>query len=126
MNKIFLFLLLPLSLSARDFSNEEVSRWQQEAKSVTIIRDNWGIPHVYGKTDADCVFGLMYAQCEDDFKRIESNYIDVLGRSSELKGEGNIFDDLFTKLVLDSASAVADYKKSEPWLKKLLKAYADG
>jgi acyl-homoserine-lactone acylase len=123
---LMLLLLLPFQLTAQRFTKEEINRWQAQAKQVTIIRDNWGIPHIYGKTDADCVFGLMYAQCEDDFKRMESNYIDILGGNAEIKGEASLYDDLFTKLVIDSAGAVADYKKSAAWLKKLLQAYADG
>ncbi len=107
-------------------SKATINQWEQQAKRVTIIRDNWGIPHIYGKSDADAVFGLMYAQCEDDFKRVESNYIDILGRTAEVGGINTIYSDLFTKLVIDSAGAIADYKKSPAWLKKLLNAYADG
>ncbi|MDO9373772.1 MAG: penicillin acylase family protein [Ferruginibacter sp.] len=125
--KRFLFLLLlPLTALAQPFSNTEVSRWQQQAKSVTVIRDNWGIPHVYGKTDADAVFGLMYAQCEDDFSRIEMNYLEKLGRLSEIKGATELYNDLYLKLIIDSAAALADYKKSPVWLKKLLNSFADG
>src|SRR5581483_10481048 len=119
-------LLFPVSLFAQTFSKEEVNRWQQQAARVTIIRDNWGIPHIYGKTDADCVFGLLYAQCEDDFKRVEKNYIDILGRSAEVSGESALYTDLYTKLLIDSAGAVADYKTSPAWLKSLLQAFADG
>src|SRR4051812_4943800 len=124
MKKFILLLLFPVSLVAQ--TKEEINRWEQQAKQVTIIRDNWGIPHIYGKTDADCVFGLLYAQCEDDFKRVENNYIDILGRSAEIQGESVLYDNLYTKLVIDSAEAVEDYKKSPAWLKKLLQAYADG
>ena len=122
----FLFFLLPLQLFAQPFSNLEITKWQQQAKNITIIRDIWGIPHIYGKTDADAVFGLLYAQCEDDFKRVEMNYIEKLGRMSEVKGEGSLPDDLYIKLIIDSAEAVADYKNSPLWLQKLLNAYADG
>src|SRR5882672_6042316 len=125
MKKMFCMLLLPLQLFAQ-FSKEEVNRWQQEAKQVTIIRDNWGIPHIYGKSDADAVFGLLYAQCEDDFKRVEMNYIEKLGRMAEVKGEPELYNDLLIKLVLDSSDAMADYKKAPAWLKKLLDAFADG
>ena len=127
MKQIYLFLfLLPLQLIAQPFSKTEITKWQQQAKNITIIRDNWGIPHIYGKTDADAVFGLLYAQCEDDFKRVEMNYIEKLGRMSEIKGESSLQDDLYIKLIIDSAEAVADYKKSPAWLQKLLNAYADG
>jgi acyl-homoserine-lactone acylase len=126
MIRLLLFVLLPLSLAAQQPARDDITRWEQQAKRVTIIRDNWGIPHVYGKTDADCVFGLLYAQCEDDFKRVENNYIDILGRSAEVHGEKNLYTDLYTKLLIDSAGAVNDYKNSPAWLKKLLQAFADG
>ena len=126
MKKLLLLLLLPAQLIAQPFSTSEIGRWEKQAKQVTIIRDNYGIPHIYGKTDADAVFGLLYAQCEDDFKRVEMNYIEKLGRMSEIKGESSLQDDLYIKLIIDSAEAVADYKKSPIWLQKLLNAYADG
>lgn len=122
--KFLLLLILPLQLIAQ--TREEISRWEKQAKQVTIIRDTWGIPHIYGKTDADCVFGLLYAQCEDDFKRVEANYIDILGRSAEVYGEKNLYTDLYTRLLIDSAQAQFDYRLSPGWLKKLLQAFADG
>ncbi|MEO6720204.1 MAG: penicillin acylase family protein [Ferruginibacter sp.] len=126
MNKILIIFLLPLQLLAQPFTNTEISRWKQEAKAVQIIRDNWGIPHIYGKTDANAVFGLLYAQCEDDFKRVEMNYIEKLGRLAEIKGEDQLYNDLYLKLIIDSAAAITDYKKSPQWLQQLLNAFADG
>ncbi len=125
MKKAFLFLFLPLQLLAQ-FSKTEIARYEQQAKQVTIIRDNWGIPHIYGKTDADAVFGLLYAQCEDDFMRVEMNYIEKLGRLAEINGEKDVYNDLLVRLVIDSADAIKDYKTSKPWLHKLLNAFADG
>ena len=86
MLKFLILLILPLQLLSQSFSREEIFLWEKQAKNVNIIRDNWGIPHIYGKTDADAVFGLMYAQCEDDFKRVEMNYVEKLGRMAEVKG----------------------------------------
>jgi len=127
MKKIALILLLlPGQLFAQPYTATETARWEKQAKNVTVVRDNWGIPHVYGGTDADAVFGLLYAQCEDDFPRVELNYIEKLGRLSEVKGESELYNDLLIKLLIDSSEAVADYNKAEPWLKKLLNAYADG
>ncbi len=124
-----IFLLLSTTfcccLSAQQFSQHEISRWQTQSKNVTIIRDNWGIPHIYGNTDADAVFGLLYAQCEDDFKRVEMNYIEKLGRMSEVKGESELQNDLYIRLIIDSADAKKDYASSPLWLKKLMNAYAD-
>ena len=125
--KSFLFLLcLPAYLSAQKFSTIEIDRFQKQAQQVTIIRDTWGIPHISGKTDADAVFGLLYAQCEDDFKRVEMNYIEKLGRLSEIKGESELYNDLLIRLLIDSTKAIAEYRNAEPWLKKILNAYADG
>ncbi len=126
MKKSVLFLLLPVVLFGQGWSKEEVARWQKQASHVTIIRDTWGIPHIYGKSDADAVFGLLYAQCEDDFKRVEMNYIEKLGRTAEVKGEAALGSDLYIRLIIDSAEAVADYKKSPFWLRTLMNAYADG
>src|SRR5688572_19103640 len=126
MKRLIILFLIPIELLAQPFSKEEIGRWEKMAKQVTIIRDNWGIPHIYGKTDADAVFGLLYAQCEDDFKRVEMNYVEKLGRMAEVKGEAEIYNDLLIRLVLDSAAAVADYNRSPAWLKKLMNAFADG
>ena len=124
--KFLILLILPFHLLAQSFSKEEISRWEKKAKNVSIIRDNWGIPHIYGKTDADAVFGLMYAQCEDDFKRVEMNYIEKLGRMAEVKGESELYNDLLIRLVIDSADAVKDYNNAPAWLKKLCNSFADG
>src|SRR6185436_14225726 len=133
MKKLFLLLFLPVHLFSQSFSpkesfwtKQEIARWEKETKNVTIIRDNWGVPHIYGKTDADAVFGLLYAQCEDDFRRVEMNYIEKLGRMAEVKGESELYNDLLIKLVIDSADAVKDYNNAQPWLKKLCDAFADG
>jgi acyl-homoserine-lactone acylase len=126
MKKTLIFLFFPLTLIAQSFTQKEISHWEKQAQGVTIIRDNWGIPHVYGKTDADAAFGLLYAQCEDDFKRVEMNYIEKLGRMAEIKGESELYNDLLIRLVIDPAEARSDYKKAPAWLKKLLNAYADG
>jgi acyl-homoserine-lactone acylase len=124
MYRIIVFCLFPLLTSAQSFTQQEISTWKAQATQVSIIRDKWGIPHVYGKTDADAVFGLLYAQCEDDFERIEMNYIEKLGRTAEVKGESQLYEDLMIRLVLDSAQAIADYQRSPAWLKKLLDAHA--
>ncbi|HEY8657420.1 MAG TPA: penicillin acylase family protein [Hanamia sp.] len=126
MKILILLLVFPFQLLAQPFTKTEINKWQQQAKNVSIIRDNYGIPHIYGKTDADAVFGLLYAQCEDDFKRVELNYIEKLGRMAEVKGEKELYNDLLIRLVIDSTDAIADYNKAPAWLKKLCNAFADG
>lgn len=104
----------------------EKTRWEKHAKQTKIIRDEWGIPHIYGKTDADAVFGLMYAQCEENFPQIEKNFLEMLGRQAELEGPKMLYDDLMMQLIQDSAAAVKDYNSSPEWFKQLLIAHADG
>lgn len=126
MKKITFLLLLPLCLLAQPFTSSEIQQWKQQAKQVSIIRDNYGIPHVYGKTDADAVFGLLYAQCEDDFPRVELNYIEKLGRLSEVNGEKDLYNDLLIRLLIDSTDAKHDFETAPAWLRKLCIAFADG
>jgi acyl-homoserine lactone acylase PvdQ len=122
-----LILTLSIFTTIISFTRDPLpDKWKQQAKNVTIIRDEYGVAHIYGKTDADCVFGLMYAQCEDDFKRVEDNYITMLGRTAEQKGKAGIYEDLLVRLTIDSAGARQDFNKAPDWLKKLLVAYADG
>ena len=118
MKKVILFLFISFLSLANPYADQ--------VKRVTIYRDQWGIPHIYGKTDSDAVFGLLYAQCEDDFARVEMNYIEKLGRMSEVKGEKELAYDLYIKLLIDEKEAKEEYKTSPLWLKKLLNAYADG
>lgn len=120
------YLLVPLQSGANNPTPAEIQRWTSQATKVTIIRDHFGVPHIYGQSDADAVFGLMYAQCEDDFKRVELNYIEKLGRLSEINGEQDLFKDLYLRLLIDSSDAIRDFKQSPKWLKKLLVAFADG
>ncbi|MBI3139641.1 MAG: penicillin acylase family protein [Sphingobacteriales bacterium] len=125
MKNLLLLFLIPAVLRAQPFLPAEVSRWEKQAKQVRIIRDNYGIPHIYGRTDADAVFGLLYAQCEDDFRRVEMNYIEKLGRMAEVKGESELYNDLLVRLVIDQEAAKRDFTKAPGWLKKLCTAFAD-
>ncbi|HVZ57752.1 MAG TPA: penicillin acylase family protein [Chitinophagaceae bacterium] len=123
---LWLALFFPARPYAQVYAPGEIARWQAEARQVTIIRDHYGIPHIYGKTDADAVFGLLYAQCEDDFPRVEMNYVEKLGRMAEIKGAGSVWDDLLNRLVIDTAASIRDYHRAPVWLKKLCDAFADG
>src|SRR3954469_13644634 len=119
-------LLLVLAAPAASQPSAEVARWRAEAARVTIVRDDWGIAHVRGRTDADAVFGMIYAQAEDDFNRIETNYLNALGRTAEAEGAAAIWADLRAKLYMKPEKLKADYAASPPWLKRLMDAWADG
>ena len=105
---------------------EEIERWEETAQRVTIVRDDWGIPHISGPTDADAVFGMVYAQAEDDFHRVEVNYLNAMGRLAEAEGAEEIWRDLRMKLFIDPAEMERLYGESPPWLQALMDAFADG
>ena len=84
MKKLFFFLFIPSWSFGQQLTQQEINRCKEQAQRVTIVRDNWGVPHVYGKTDADAVFGLLYAQCEENFKKVEENNLEMLGRLCEV------------------------------------------
>lgn len=128
MKPFYLLLLLFLSLSAtaQSFSAEEIARWETQAQGITITRDKWDIPHISGKTDADAIFGMLYVQCEDDFMRVEDNYITNMGRMAEVEGEAFLYQDLRARLFLDTNRVKAIYQTCPGWMKKLLHAFADG
>ena len=120
--------LMPAQAAAASTAqpSAELARWQHTAQRVTIMRDKWGIPHVFGKSDADAVFGLLYAQAEDDFNRVELNYINAMGRLAEVEGEAEIWRDLRMKMYITPDDMKAKYAASPAWLKKLMVSFADG
>src|SRR5438128_11866951 len=121
MNAVTALLTLGLAWLSQ---GTDVARWEREARNVTIIRDDWGIAHVYGRTDADAVFGMEYAQAEDDFSRVETNYLNAMGRLGEAEGERVVYQDLRMKLFVDPDSLKALYRASPAWLKKLMNGFA--
>ncbi|CAN5770962.1 penicillin acylase family protein [soil metagenome] len=104
----------------------EIAAWESRAERVTIFRDEWGIPHIYGPTDADAVFGLMYAQAEDAFPRIARNFLVSQGRLAEAEGESALWQDLRMRLFIDPVEMQATYAESPAWLRDLMDAWADG
>ena len=113
------------SLSAQPVSASP-TKLADQAQRVTIMRDQWGVAHVYGKTDADAVFGMIYAQAEDDFRRVETNYINAMGRLAEVEGEAQLWRDLRMKLFIDTLDLKKMYVASPPAMKALMTAWADG
>ncbi|MEO6225605.1 MAG: penicillin acylase family protein [Sphingomicrobium sp.] len=123
MRMVILFALLFLLTAA---SPPDLGRWRSEASRVTITRDDWGIAHVHGRSDADAVFGMIYAQAEDDFPRIEANYLTALGRTAEADGEQKIWQDLRARLYVSESALKADYARSPPPTQRLMTAWAHG
>ncbi|MBU6366344.1 MAG: penicillin acylase family protein [Gemmatimonadetes bacterium] len=118
--------LVAAPLPAQPAPAAEVARWQAQAARVTIHRDRHGVAHVYGTSDADAVFGMVYAQAEDDFPRVETNFINALGRMAEVTGEQDLARDLRMKLFIDTLDLQAMYRRSPAWLVTLMDAWADG
>ena len=126
MNLLFVALLCIPVIAAAGAAPGESARWQQHAKQVHIIRDNWGVAHVYGKSDADAVFGMIFAQAEDDFNRIERNYLMGLGWLAQAEGESALYGDLRARLFIDAGRLQQQYRAAPAWLKSLMDAWSDG
>jgi acyl-homoserine-lactone acylase len=130
MKSLLASMLLVLSASAPTLAQTpvegELAKWERQAANITIYRDDWGIAHVYGRTDADAVFGVVFAQAEDDFNRVETNFINSQGRLAEAEGEAEVWRDLRMKLFIDPDDMSAKYEASPAWLKSLMDAWADG
>jgi acyl-homoserine-lactone acylase len=123
---LLVLLLVSIPAAAAAPSKADLQRWERQAERVTIARDDWGIAHIKGKSDADAVFGMVYAQAEDDFNRVETNFINAMGRLAEAEGEKAIWQDLRMKLFIQPEDLKARYAKSPAWLKSLMTAWADG
>ena len=123
----FLLLLTSLFICSSVFGSiPEMTRWEQQAKNVSIVRDDWGIAHITGKTDADAIFGMIYTQAEDDFNRVETNYLNSMGRLAEAEGESAIYRDLRMKIFIQPDDLKKKFAESPAWLQKLMVAWADG
>ena len=124
--RIFVFLTFFVFAGHCFAQSSDSQRWAGYAQNVTITRDDWGIAHVKGNTDADAVFGMIYAQAEDDFNRVETNYLNSLGRLAEAEGESAMWTDVRQRLFIDHEELKSEFDRSPDWLKKLTVAWADG
>jgi acyl-homoserine-lactone acylase len=122
----FILICLLLWLPVYGAGGAEAARRGQQASNVSIVRDDWGIAHITGETDADAVFGMIYAQAEDDFNRVETNYLNALGRLAEAEGESAVWSDLRMKIFIQPEDLKKKYAESPAWLQKLMTAWADG
>jgi len=123
---LLIILVASVACSTTGGGGADAARLRARARGITIIRDDWGIAHVHGKTDADAVFGMVYAQAEDDFNRVEINYLNSLGRLAEAEGESAVVQDLRQKLFMNPDTLKAQYASSPDWLKRLMDGWADG
>lgn len=121
----FLLTLLLLWIPVYGVGTEE-ARYDRHARNISIVRDDWGIAHITGKTDADAIFGMIYAQAEDDFNRIETNYLNAMGRLAEAEGEAAIWRDLRMKIFIQPEELKKKFAESPVSLQKLMIAWADG
>ena len=126
MKKLLILFIVAFVSCTGNKELTEKERWEQHAKNTEIIRDDFGVPHIYGKTDADAVFGMLYAQAEDDFNRVERNYIWAIGRLAEVEGEKSLYSDLRARLYMTQEEAQKHFEESPEWLQKLCIAFADG
>jgi len=99
----------------------------QAAKyDVQIVRDEWGIPHILGKTDADTAYGLAYANAEDDFATIQDVFLAVRGKLASVEGLAMAPNDYYVYLIRIWDDLDQKYDKLDPNFRAICKAYIDG
>ncbi len=113
------------SVDAQALDDAELARIEKTAGAVTIYRDKFGVPHIYGPTDASVVFGFNYARAEDEFQRMQLNALIGLGRASELMGQVGFLSDRAMRLFEVPQLAQQEYEKCSASFKTILQAYAD-
>src|SRR5437868_6864352 len=130
---ITILLLVVLSLASSSMpaftahaAGANSARAEKLARAVTIYRDTYGVPHVFGPTDASCVFGYMYAQAEDNFWQVEDNYLCSLGRAAEVYGDSKLAQDMVNRALEIPRLAKAEYERASPKVKELCTAASDG
>ncbi len=117
---ILICVLFFYDTNAQTHANQKIN-----PSDVTIVRDQWGIPHIYGKTDADAAYGLTWANAEDDFKSLQQPFCAIRGRAGEVLGiDGAAFDVIAFLLDLDKVVGADFYKELSPEFMKILSASA--
>jgi len=102
-----------------------VARAETMATEVTIYRDAFGVPHVFGPSDASVVFGFTYARAEDEFQKIQKSLLTTSGRLSELLGSAAFLSDRSVRLFEIPLHSMREYDYCDVAFMAILMAYAD-
>ena len=96
-------------------------------KDVTIVRDTFGVPHIYGITDADAAYGLAYAHCEDAFTLIQYNLLATKNKLGSVLGKNGVLLDYAMQFFGVDTLVENRYEKDvSPAFKKVLEGYIQG
>ena len=95
--------------------------------SARIERDDWGVPHIYGKRDADVSFGLAYAHAQDDYKIIADIILATRGKLASVYGKGAAVNDYYVHLMDIWNTIESNYESDVPAdVRALCDGYAAG
>lgn len=106
-------------------ARESLLRAEALARTVTIYRDGFGVPHVFGPTDEACVFGYVYAQAEDYFWQVEDNYLRAIGKAARAHGPSGLADDLLNNALEIVKLSKEEFAKADPRSRQICQAVAD-
>ncbi|HSD45785.1 MAG TPA: penicillin acylase family protein, partial [Pyrinomonadaceae bacterium] len=123
---LLLAIVVLFTGQANAMANQDEEALARLARSVTIYRDTYGVPHVFGRTDESTAFGFAYAQAEDNFWRVEENFIFALGRASELYGERTLDEDRLNHALEIPRLAREEYARLDKHMRVLCDAFAAG
>ena len=119
-------LLLVVSLFWEPFAAKRYAPPPEHRYDTRIVRDEFGVPHIFGKTDADTAYGLAYAHSEDDFTNIEDVVAMTRGRYGALVGSEGAKIDYVGHLLGSRETVERDYGKIPADVRAVLEGYAAG
>lgn len=93
---------------------------------TVIARDTWGVPHIFGRTDADVAYGIGYAHAEDDFSTLQEVLAMTRARLGAIKGQDAAKLDYVVHLLGARATVDRDYDQQPADIRALLDGYAAG
>ena len=114
--RIFIFLLF-LTYSSRS---------QVDPEGIEIVRDKWGVPHIYGRTDKDVAYGLAWAHAEDDFSTIQKTFLPAKGMLGQLDGIRGAVLDYAVELLKSREVAERELKNLPPDGLNVIYGYVEG
>ena len=121
MNLSKLFLILQFSLSPFFILHAQV-----DPKNIDIVRDQYGVPHIYGKTDKEASYGLAWAHAEDNFKTIQETFLPAVGKLGMYSGKDGAAIDYVVQLLKCRETAQRHYDDLSPEVITVIQGYVEG
>jgi acyl-homoserine-lactone acylase len=99
---------------------------QVDPNNIEIVRDKWGVPHIYGKTDQETAYGLAWANSEDNFKTIQEIFLPSINKLASIRGKEGATLDYFVQAMGCRETAETQFKYLSKEVVKVIEGYIAG